>query len=125
MSKNTKRPAIVWGDNLVPKDFEMVVNIPGLFRRYELAVEHCSSEFGGRFDLLNPYGFNPERTMNYIERWHNRPYVNKLLEEKISPGVWDGPNLALTDAAVGSVMSSLMAAELFATGMHDVAWAVA
>jgi acetoin utilization protein AcuC len=63
--------------------------------------------------------------MNYIERWHNRPYVNKLLEEKISPGVWDGPNLALTDAAVGSVMSSLMAAELFATGMHDVAWAVA
>jgi acetoin utilization protein AcuC len=125
MAKNKKRPAIIWGDNLVPKDFEMVVGISGIFRRYDLSVELCSTEIGGEFDVHDPSGFNPERTMNYIERWHDRPYVTKLLEEKICPGEWDEPNPVLTNAAVNSVRSSLMAAELVATGAHDVVWAVA
>jgi acetoin utilization protein AcuC len=125
MSKNTKRPAIVWGDNLVPKDFETVVGIPGIFRRYELAVEHCLTEIGGKFDLLNPYGFNQEMTMNYTERLHEKAYLATLLDRYIAPGAWDEPNPVLTNAAVDSVRSSLMAAELVATGAHDVVWAVA
>ena len=116
---------MVWGENLVPQDFESVVPIPGITRRYDLAVGLCMTEFGGKFDLYDPFGFKPEMTMTYIERVHDNDYLDTLLEDKICPSQWDEPNLALTDAAVGSVMSSLMAAELIATGTHNVAWAVA
>lgn len=124
-SGKNKRPAIVWGDNLVPMDFEMVVGIPNIFRRYDIGVDLCMVEFPGNFDLHDPYGFKPELTSDYIYRMHDEGYLKILLTDKICPGEWNEPNLALTDAALGSVTSSLMGAELIATGAHDVVWAVA
>lgn len=124
MNNTPKKPAVVHKPNVVPEGFGAVVGIAGIERRYDNAKALLDAEVSDQFVEHAISGFDKEVLLSAMLRAHDPQYLVDVMEKFESLGGWIGSSEELARAAVASVESALIGANLVRNGDHDVVWAI-
>jgi acetoin utilization deacetylase AcuC-like enzyme len=124
-NRNPGTFGIVYYDGMIPPEFDSVVTLEGIHKRYDRLMDLCRREAAGKFVLHDPREAKAVYVQHILSQTHDARYLRSLKERFVSDGGWPGSSEVLAKGAFESASSSILAAQLIADGKHKFVIAVA